>query len=358
MAFRFQIQESFLQAIPRIARERIDRVIEALRQKPRASVEAIHEARKNLKSLRALLRLSRGSINAEARFCENVFFRDAGRSLSAIRDPQALLEALECFSKRHHRSLELSASKQKSSLAFSEKLRRNIERNLVDGLPPRDLKKLLRELRDAKRRTAQWCTGVLLKQENEWEVFIGIGLRRTYRNAKNLVWQFELIGHETADDKAWHELRKCAKALGYQLRLLKPIWPGMMNMLVGEIDLLTDRLGDANDLSILRQKIVSEPYDPLGTQVSEETRRFFLQSLDRRKQSLHSEALDLARFIYAETPRQFERRLEGYWRTWQSQNQVRVLRRSVKLDGQTARHGRTGQQDKQEALASSPFSEI
>ncbi|MBV8141973.1 MAG: CHAD domain-containing protein [Verrucomicrobia bacterium] len=349
MAFRLQVQESFLKAIPRIARERIDRVVESLRERPKASGGAIHEARKNLKSLRALLRLSRGSINDEVRFRENFLFRDAGRSLSAIRDPQALLEALEYFNQRHRGNSEASTPKREAGLAFIEKLRSEIERNLVDGVPPGDLKKLLRELRDARRRTAQWCAGVLVKQENEWEVFVGTGLRRTYRNAKRLVWQFEVIDHLIADDKTWHELRKCAKALGYQLRLLKPIWPGMMSVLVDEIDQLTDHLGDANDISILREKIMREPYDPLGTQESEEIRRSLLQSLDRRKQRLHSEAFHLARFVYAETPRQFERRLAGYWRIWRSQNQVKVLRRPVEIDGQTGR-----QQGRQEILASSP----
>ena len=105
-------------------------------------------------------------------------------------------------------------------------------------------------------------------------MFVGIGLRRTYRKAKNLVWQFEVMGHERSDDNTWHELRKSAKALGYQLRLLKPIWPKMMNVSVDEIDQLTDHLGDANDLAILRAKILNEPYDPSETQESAEIRGF------------------------------------------------------------------------------------
>ena len=355
MAFRFDTQESFLKAIPRIARERIDRVIESLREKPRPSAEAIHDARKNLKSLRALLRLARGSINDQTRLRENILFRNAGRSLSAIRDPQALLEALEYFSNRHNSNSGPLTPKQELSLAFVQKTRREIERNLVDGLSPGDLRKLLRELRDARRRTAQWCADVLIRQGDEWEVFIGNGLRRTYRKAKNLVWQFEVIGHGTADDKACHELRKCAKALGYQLRLLKSIWPGMMNALVEEIDQLTDRLGDANDLSILRGKIMNEPYRSLETQESEETRRFFLQALDRRKQYLHSESFNLARLIYVEKPRQFERRLAGYCQIWRSQNQVKIMSNPGNIDAQSARHRRARQRTKQEALASSPL---
>ena len=139
---------------------------------------------------------------------------------------------------------------------------------------------------------------------------------------KNLVWQFEVMGHERSDDNTWHELRKSAKALGYQLRLLKPIWPKMMNVSVDEIDQLTDRLGDANDLAILHAKILNQPYDPSETQESAEIRRIFLQMLDRRKQKLQSEAFKLAKLVYAEKPGQFERRLATYWRVGQGSLEV------------------------------------
>jgi CHAD domain-containing protein len=355
MAFRFEIQETFLKAVPRIARERIDRVIEALSEKPQPGAESIHEARKNLKSLRALLRLERGSINDGVRRSENIFFRDAGRSLSAIRDPQALLEALEYFGKKHPGNSAFSVPKQESVRAFIERIHREIEQNLVDGLPSGAVKKLVRELRDARRRAALWFEGVLVRPGNEWEIFVGTGLRRTYREAKNLVWQFEVIGHETADDNEWHELRKCAKALGYELRLLKSIWPGMINTLVDEIDQLTDRLGDANDLAILREKISNEPYDPSETQEYGETRRIFLQSLDRRKQKLQSEAFKLARLIYAEKPGQFERRLAGYWQIWRSESTAKDTRSSDKLDGKTGHQGRTARKAKPQLLAPPPI---
>jgi len=354
MAFRFDIQETFLKAIPRVARERIDRVIESLNEKPQPGAESIHEARKNLKSLRSLLRLIRGSIDDDLRERENVFFRDAGRSLSTIRDPQALLEALEYFRKQHRAHLGPSTPKQESVRAFIEKIRGEIEKSLVDRLTPGTVKKLLRELRAARRRAALWLEGALVRPGNEWELFVGTGLRRTYRKAKNLVWQFEMMGYETADDKTWHELRKCAKALGYQLRLLRPIWPGMTNALVDEIDQLTDRLGDANDLAILRGKILNEPYDPSDSQETGETRRVFLQSLDRRKQELHSEAFEIARLIYAEKPGQFERRLGGYWQIWSWQSKVKDNRSSVTVYGQAGRRRPTGRKTKPEILTSSP----
>jgi len=354
MAFRFDIEETFLHSIPRIARERIDRVIESLCEKPQPGVESIHEARKNLKSIRALLRLAHGSIDEGVRLRENILFRDAGRSLSTIRDPQALLDALEYFSKRLESDLGLSTSKQESIRGFIQKNQGKIEQNLLGGLPRGLARKLVRELRDAKRRAALWFDGVLLRPENEWEIFAGIGLRRTYRKAKNLIWQFDVMGREKADDQAWHELRKCAKALGYQLRLLKPIWPGMMDTLVEAIDHLTDRLGDANDLAILRRRILNDPYDPSETNESGETRRIFLRSLDRRAEKLHAEAFDIARLIYAEKPGQFEQRLAGYWRIWRSHAEPKETKRSGNVDAQGGRQERTRRKVKPEILASAP----
>jgi CHAD domain-containing protein len=352
MALKFDTQEAFLHAIPRMARGRIDRVIESLSEKPQPGAESIHEARKTLKSLRALLQLARGSIDAEIRRRENIFFRDAGRSLSPLRDPQALLEALDYLSKRHSSHSGSSTEKQESIRAFIGKIHRDIEQHLVDRLPPRTVRRLLRELREVRRRATVWFDGVSSESGNEWEIFVGTGLRRTYRKAKNLVWQFEMMGHETSDDNAWHELRKCAKALGYQLRLLKPIWPEMMNTTVDEIDQLTDRLGNAHDLAILREKILHEPYDPSETQESGETRRIFLKLLDRHKQKLLSEAFKLAQLIYAEKPGQFERRLAAYWQVGQGQNAVPET--TSKTNGQEGRKRHIDRKAKAEILASSP----
>jgi CHAD domain-containing protein len=358
MAFRFDTEETFLKAIPRIARERIGRVIDSLSEKPRPGAESVHEARKNLKSLRALLRLTRGSMNDGVRLRENTLFRDSGRSLSAIRDPQALLEAMEYFSKRLHSDSRLTTQKQESIRTFIKKTQGEIQRNLVDGIPPGSARKLVRDLRDAKRRVSSWFEGVVLRPGNEWEIFVGTGLRQTYRKAKNLVWQFDVMGRERADDPAWHELRKCAKALGYQLRLLKPVWPGMMDTLVQEIDQLTDRLGDANDLAILRAKILNQPYDPSETKDSGEPRRNFLQMLDRRKQKLHSEAFEIARLIYLEKPGQFERRLAGYWHIWRSRGEGKEIRRSNNGDAQAGQQGDTNRGSETESEKSAPSSVI
>jgi CHAD domain-containing protein len=316
MAFKFDIREPLMREIPRIARERIDRVVKSLSEKPQPSAESIHEARKDLKSLRAVLRLARGSINGEVRKRENLFFRDAGRSLSAARDSQALLEALQRFGRRGGSHPQGLRPKQQSIHEFIEKIRGKIAQERIDKLPRELLRKLVQELRGAKRRVDVWFDGTVLQPGNAWGIFVGTGLRKTYRQGKNMVWQIEMIGQENASDESWHELRKCAKALGYQLRLLRPIWPGPINILLREIDQLTEWLGDDHDLAVLRKRILSEPYSPSENQDSADTRQIFLQSLDRQRRKLQLESLHLSRRIYLEKPSQFEGRLAGYWRAW------------------------------------------
>jgi CHAD domain-containing protein len=352
MAFRFDIQEPFLKAIPRIARERIGSVIKSLGEKPQPGAEAIHDARKNLKSLRALLRLARGAIHESTRLSENARFRDSGRALSAVRDPQALLEALGNLRKRLHSELESSKAKQASVDAFVGKIEKDIESTLVTALPRGLVKKIVGDLREANHRAAYLFEGVVLRPGNEWESYVAAGLKRTYRKGKNLVWRFDLMGHDKAEDPDWHELRKSAKALGYQLRLLKPIWPGMIDASVEEIDQLTDRLGDANDLAILGKKILDQPYDPLESKDSGESRRIFLQSLNRRKQKLHTEAFNIARLIYVEKAGQFERRLSGYWQIWRSRDTAGRSKHFGSVNGQKKRLEKSERKPKE--VVSSP----
>ena len=127
-----------------------------------------------------------------------------------------------------------------------------------------------------------------------------------------------------------------------------------MNASVDEIDQLTDRLGDANDLAILRAKILNEPYDPSETQESAETRRIFLQMLDRRKQKLQSEAFKLAQLVYAEKPGQFERRLAAYWQVGRAPIEVPKTRGSGQTHGQGGRKKRIDRKTKTEILVSAP----
>ena len=50
-------------------------------------------------------------------------------------------------------------------------------------------------------------------------MFVGTGLRRTYRRAKNLVWQFEVIGHDLGRRPYLARTEKIRQGLGLSVAL-------------------------------------------------------------------------------------------------------------------------------------------
>ena len=72
-----------------MARGRIDHALDELRgQSDSTREEAVHEARKDMKKLRALLRLVRGELGDRVYGAENTCFRDTARGFSHARRRQ------------------------------------------------------------------------------------------------------------------------------------------------------------------------------------------------------------------------------------------------------------------------------
>jgi hypothetical protein len=83
-------------SVRRVAREQLEAAAAKLEDGyARDPVEAVHDARKALKKERSLLRLARGSMKRSTRRRENAAFREAGRRLSAARDADVIVQALD-----------------------------------------------------------------------------------------------------------------------------------------------------------------------------------------------------------------------------------------------------------------------
>ena len=93
MAFRFKLGEPFEEGVRRIAVEQIERAQNELQAKGDHAV-AVHETRKALKRLRALLRLVRPAMGDDVFKQENAQLREIGLSLSGARDRHVLLETV------------------------------------------------------------------------------------------------------------------------------------------------------------------------------------------------------------------------------------------------------------------------
>ena len=95
MAYHLKPGESVPQGLRRIAAEQLGKAIEHLQSTAGARDEHIHEARKAIKRLRALVRLVRRELGEETYALENMCLREAGQRLSGLRDATVLILTLD-----------------------------------------------------------------------------------------------------------------------------------------------------------------------------------------------------------------------------------------------------------------------
>src|SRR5258707_2775828 len=152
MPFQIETGETLREAILRTRNERLDKAIAALLGKPQPSAEAIHDARREFKRLRSLVRLVRGSMDKPVRAREAQALGNAGRALAQSRDAAALLETVEkifgTLMPEDRKSRRISAEGQKLLQQIREELCDHAERRL----DPLEMKATVKLLRDMKRR--------------------------------------------------------------------------------------------------------------------------------------------------------------------------------------------------------------
>src|SRR5580704_705336 len=323
MAFRFENYETPIDGVKRIASERLEEAITVANTKPRPSPLEIHEIRKYLKSLRALLQLARGNMVKTIRSRENMALRDAGRTLSGSRDAEALHVALEKLfgpPERPKGEALLPAGRK-----IVERMRQQLQSEAVRSLTQRELKTVSELLSNMRTRVPDWVfvTGVIQRGS----MLLSAGLERTYRRGRQHYRIVETIGMENATDELWHEIRKQAKALGYQLRLIRKIWPSAVHAWTDALDELSDALGDDHDFALIQQRILQLPVEPLDMEEDVSARQSLLRAIDRRRHRLKTLSLHRARIIYVEKPARFVERLSVYWELWREGGKAAASRK-------------------------------
>lgn len=192
---------------------------------------ALHEVRKRIKRMRALVRLCREGLGELAKL-EDMVLRDVGRMLAAHRESDALVEILRAAAKTagavEVRHLEETVRLHQSARAPM----RNREA---------DLARARRALGGLRRRIAA------IEVDEFDERACLRRLRKSYRRARDQWW----VAVSDPTDDGLHEWRKLTKILLNHLRLVR-VWcgdelPRVRSALV-EID---DRLGRARDYAHL-----------------------------------------------------------------------------------------------------------
>ena len=313
MAYRFRRKESVQAGLRRIVREQIATAADYLdppnAEGPEAEAaappaghdphEAVHEARKCFKKIRAALRLVRPSLKAVYSE-ENAWFRDVARRLSRLRDAEALLETIDALR-------EAFAGEMGDALwpPIQEALtarRRRIAKEEVD-LDER-VAAVAAELREARGRVA-----ALSLSDKEFDALAG-GLRKTYARGRDAM----VTAAEDPAAENFHEWRKRAKYHRYHMDMMQNVWPKELDARRKSMHDLTDYLGDNHDLDVLRQTLLAEP----DLAPVERDRQTLLGLIGRRQEDLQAGAHALGRRLYAEKPKAFVGRLASYWDAWKA----------------------------------------
>jgi CHAD domain-containing protein len=286
-AYRLNAGEPLPQGIARVANGRIGHALAELRGKSDSTpVEAVHEARKDLKKLRALLRMTRGELGDAAFRRDNLCFRDAGRELAGVRDSDVMLDTLKAIDIPAGMEWELRKTIQGHRAQNGGDARRTATTGVVAML------------REARRRVDDWPL-----ERHSFDA-LREGLERTYRHGRR---DFRAAqGDPTVE--ALHEWRKRVKDLWYQHTLLRELWPPVMQAVGNEAHQLANRLGDDHDLAMLadwvREHAAAEPE--------------FFDAVASRRSELQAEAMALGERLYADKPGPYVRRLRRLWNTAQT----------------------------------------
>jgi CHAD domain-containing protein len=290
--FRLGDGERVPGGVRRIASGQLDMSIERLEGETDEDLgTAVHETRKSLKRLRATVRLARDVLGDEAYQRENVAFRDAGRRLGGARDSQVLLETLGALTDRY--------PKEAPPERFDGFKRTLVgqhgaaQRGLHEGAA---VAEVVGELRRARARVGDW------RLESEGVNALAPGFRRIYRRGRRA---YRTARQESSAENL-HELRKRAKHLWYAAQIVQGAAPKRMKRIARRAHELSDLIGEDHDLALLAQRA-----DERGDRFPDATAADELRALvERRRDELQREALELACRLFRKQPRKVARPLE------------------------------------------------
>ncbi len=291
MAFRFKLAEPFEEGVRRIAREQIERAQSQLKGSGDPIV-AVHETRKSLKRLRALVRLIRPALGESAFREENARLREIGAGLSSTRDRHVLFETI----------IKLEANSNLARKGLGEAVRKSLhltngkESPAVEGAA---MKQAHSRLGEAKKRFAQ------LRLEDKGFDIVGPGLEASYRRARRAFHR----AYAEPSNENFHEWRKGSQQHWRQMVLLSRAWQGCLNARIEEARTLSQLLGDDHDLALLVGFVHSEQASGLGTAQVTAIEKLACQRQSELRTLAHPRGLRL----FAEGAKSLRQRVAAYW---------------------------------------------
>jgi len=282
----------------------IDLAIELLTDgRPHAEARTVHEIRKALKRLRALLRLLEHELGSKAYARESEALRAIAGRLSGARDAQVMLSTLDALMERHPRKLGRNGGVRRLRKRLRAEHTLMQRRTLGD---PGTRAALLAELQALRLRVEAWSLpqrpGMQLVQHDLRRVY-GQGRRRYRRVLRGTGEQMVTM----------HRWRKRVKDLRYAGEMLAGEGsPERLHKLGHRADSLGELLGEDHDLALFAQHLRAgaRKHGSRTWRTRRKTRRLLLAAIAKRRRKLRKRALRDGAKLYSRSPKRFMRRLK------------------------------------------------
>lgn len=267
---------------------------------------AVHESRKSIKRVRAMLRLVRGELPGKIFRFENESLRETAHLVDEIRSAQGVLNAATNVKDLYD---DLLAGETFETLIERLLRRRDlIELRALED--PNLIGRVVRGLERAYHRYHSWPVDPEAREvyglgiRDSFEA-IDPGLDRTYGLGRRRM----VAAYRSSEESGFHEWRKRVKDLRHQMEFLAPLWPEVVVGTAMTLERLGSLLGEDNDLRDLIDLVGSRP--DLCPNPRE---RSLLGALARQRRSeLQMAAEILGRRVYAEKPKALCYRFGEYW---------------------------------------------
>ena len=277
MSFCIQNGESADQALHRLLNERTQRARKKLTE-PLGDA-AIHEARRELKRVRAVLDLAQAHVRSKDHRRWRRRLHRCSQELAGARDARARVQSLSLISAVDRagiangfwKGLDRRLHKEASTLT----------RRLNRQHRPRRVRRWLKELAE-EFRSRRWAVP-------GWPE-LGERIRETYRRGRRCLRRVQA----KPSARNQHRWRRCTKELGYQLALLQPKDSTSLAGWAHGLERLGDHLGEDHDLFLLREFVRSERWEP----PFKADRDKLLRVIQERRREISADALNLGKRLF------------------------------------------------------------
>lgn len=304
MPFRIMPSDKNAQAmLRRIACEQIDRAMAVVDQPGVPAPDGIHDLRKVTKKLRGLLRLVRPEHRGFRH--DNAVLRRCAAHAAALRDAEVMAD---CFA-RLSATLPDGCKTAPGQAALAAAVEERVAQLRASTATAEAMQMIAQALAALRRRARRW------RLRRKGFGAIDPAIARSWADARRGLARAHACGlpDSTAAATPFHDWRKPVKHHWYHARLLRPIWPQMMDAHITAVDALGAVLGDLNDLDVLLAHL-----DGATRRGTPERAAFeaLAEAGHVRRRALADAALRGGTRLFAEPPEALVARWKSWRRCW------------------------------------------